>query len=81
MRVIAATGPFLFSRCLLSRAFSLFLSLILFLTFSLLSIARRDDTFPAGDKGSRARGRAKLEMLIPGTAAKKRETEGLKLPA
>lgn len=41
-----------------------------FLSFSLsrsfLPIARRDDTLPAGDKGFRARGRAKLEMLIPG---------------
>jgi len=40
------------------------------LSRSLLPIARRDDTLPAGDKRSGARGRAKLEMLIPGIAAK-----------
>lgn len=45
---------------------SLFFSFAL--SRSLLPIARRDDTLPAGDKGSRARGRAKLEMLIPGIA-------------
>lgn len=63
MRVILATGPLLSSRC--------FLSLLLALSFSFLPIARRDDTLPAGDKGSRARGRAKLEMLIPGMAARR----------
>jgi len=42
----------------------------LFFSRSLLPIARRDDTLPAGDKESRARGRAKLEMLIPGIAAR-----------
>lgn len=45
-----------------SRSFSL--------SRSRLPIARRDDTLPAGDKGSRARGRAKLEMLIPDIPAR-----------
>lgn len=46
------------------------LYLFLLFSFSLPPIARRDDTLLAGDKGSRARGRTKLEMLILGMVAK-----------
>lgn len=63
IRVILATGPLLSS-----QVPSLYL--LLLFSFSLPPIARRDDTLLAGDKGSRARGRAKLEMLIPGMVAK-----------
>lgn len=66
IRIIPATGPPLSSRYLLSPSSLISLSLFR----SPLSIARCDDTLPAGDKGSRARGRAKLEMLIPGIAAR-----------
>lgn len=54
------------------------LSPFLSLSFS-SSDARRDDTLPAGDKERLARGRAKLEMLIPAGEAQKQETEGVKL--